>query len=340
MGTPAYMSPEQCRGAADVDHRTDIYALGCILFEMLTGRPPFIGQGSGEIVGMHQYVEPPLVRGFRPDVPEALEALIARCIAKDPAARFSSMTELAAALSPFAVQGVHTLPVDMRGVTQLTVPPAAMPSTYASTSGQVLKPRTAAATSSGRILAFAFGVLALAAVTTIVLVMTSNRTTKTEVTADSEIVLAQTVPELQKQAEEALKKQDWQAAARAAQKWLALESGSSEAQRIQNTANSEMNNKRQLAEFALAVKKHDWDTGMEMYRGISSNSVYYQRSIDYFRDLEKAFIDDHAKRSRELADKGDCKAHAELLTEAGKISSTAYAALAYRCVPSPASKTE
>ena len=53
MGTPAYMSPEQCRGTREIDHRTDIYALGVILFEMLCGRPPFVSEGFGEMVHLH-----------------------------------------------------------------------------------------------------------------------------------------------------------------------------------------------------------------------------------------------------------------------------------------------
>ena len=99
IGTPAYMSPEQCMGRADLDHRTDIYAIGCILFHVLCGRPPFLGdQGTGMMIAAHIRDTPPDPRTLNPNVPGALAAIVQRCLEKDPAARFQTATELRAAL--------------------------------------------------------------------------------------------------------------------------------------------------------------------------------------------------------------------------------------------------
>ncbi|MCC6995976.1 MAG: protein kinase [Deltaproteobacteria bacterium] len=102
MGTPYYMSPEQCRGSGEVDHRADIYALGCVLFEMATSRPPFTGTGLGEILGAHQFVAPPQVRSLNPGVPPPLEKLIHHTLGKQPEERPQSMKQVATTLDAMA----------------------------------------------------------------------------------------------------------------------------------------------------------------------------------------------------------------------------------------------
>jgi serine/threonine-protein kinase len=102
MGTPLYMSPEQCKGAGQVDHRADVYALGCILFECLAGRPPFLGDGFGEIIGKHMYEAPPALSSLVVGVSAPVEALVARALAKGSAQRFASMHEFEAALAAAA----------------------------------------------------------------------------------------------------------------------------------------------------------------------------------------------------------------------------------------------
>ncbi len=104
VGTPVYMSPEQCRGTGNVDHRADIYAFGCLVFHMLTGRPPFLGEASGELIVAHLREEPPPASRFVEDLPAGVDGLVQRCLAKDPDDRFSAMTELLVALVELSSQ--------------------------------------------------------------------------------------------------------------------------------------------------------------------------------------------------------------------------------------------
>ena len=90
LGTPAYMAPEQCRGGAEVDARADLYAVGCLLFELLTGRPPFVARGDGEVMAMHIYEPPPRLSNLAPHLPVELDALVAKLLTKDPADRIPS----------------------------------------------------------------------------------------------------------------------------------------------------------------------------------------------------------------------------------------------------------
>ncbi len=98
MGTPLYMSPEQCAGGRNLDLRSDIYALGCILYEMVSGAPPFVFDGVGEIIGAHIFHQPRPVGQHDPLVPPWLETVIMKALAKNPAERQQSMEELAAEL--------------------------------------------------------------------------------------------------------------------------------------------------------------------------------------------------------------------------------------------------
>jgi serine/threonine-protein kinase len=94
MGTPYYMSPEQCRGSGEVDHRTDIYSLGCVLYQMLCGHPPFTMRGSGEVLAAHIHLAPKPLTVVQPEVPKALEELVMRLLEKDPDRRPQTMRDV------------------------------------------------------------------------------------------------------------------------------------------------------------------------------------------------------------------------------------------------------
>jgi hypothetical protein len=98
VGTPDYMSPEQATGETGLDGRTDLYALGCVLYEMLAGDPPFQGRTAQAILARHLHDPPPPIRARRPNVPAAVETALTTALAKVPADRFSTAAEFAEAL--------------------------------------------------------------------------------------------------------------------------------------------------------------------------------------------------------------------------------------------------
>jgi serine/threonine protein kinase len=110
FGSPFYMSPEQLRCSRDVDARTDIWAVGVMLFELLTGHRPFNERSLHSLCESIARGRPRRVRQFRPDVPIELAAIVERCLAKHPDKRFRTVRDLASALAPFASPMVRTIP--------------------------------------------------------------------------------------------------------------------------------------------------------------------------------------------------------------------------------------
>ncbi|MBW8839348.1 MAG: protein kinase [Gemmatimonadetes bacterium] len=107
LGTPAYMAPEQASGGDVVDARADIYALGCVLYECLTGKPPFSG-GSAQAILARQITESPAeVSATRTGVPELVRGVLRRALMKSPGARFQTSGEFLAALEPATRSGAH-----------------------------------------------------------------------------------------------------------------------------------------------------------------------------------------------------------------------------------------
>jgi eukaryotic-like serine/threonine-protein kinase len=97
-GTPAYMSPEQARGRDEIDARSDIYSLGAVAYFLLTGRPPFVGETMVDVIVAHA-TEAPAPLSVHRAVPDDLEAIVLRCLKKEPAMRFQDATSLESALA-------------------------------------------------------------------------------------------------------------------------------------------------------------------------------------------------------------------------------------------------
>jgi serine/threonine-protein kinase len=125
LGTPLYMSPEQCRSKG-VDHRTDIYALGCMAYELLCGRVPFDRDNVAELISAQLVEPPPQPRSLKPDLPPALDALLFRMVAKNPDER-PTLTEVRRAMSAASgrsSQPLAAVPDETSQVTSLPVPPS------------------------------------------------------------------------------------------------------------------------------------------------------------------------------------------------------------------------
>lgn len=116
LGSPAYSPPEQLESAGKVGVQADVWALGVVLYECLTGRLPFVGETLPDIVNQIFANAPPPPRRQRPEIPEGLERVVVRCLAKDPKKRFQSAEDLVSALAPFAPDAAHACLAYLRGL--------------------------------------------------------------------------------------------------------------------------------------------------------------------------------------------------------------------------------
>jgi serine/threonine-protein kinase len=130
LGTAHYMAPEQAESRKEIDHRVDVYALGCILFQMMSGRVPFPGEGFGDVLIKHIREPPPLLTRLNPQVPKSVEKIVLHALAKKREFRFAHMEEFATALrdperflmTMDGENGLHMTPSDP--IPAQTLPPA------------------------------------------------------------------------------------------------------------------------------------------------------------------------------------------------------------------------
>ena len=144
MGTPLYMAPEQARAAGSIDHRADLYSLGCILYELLVGEPPFNAVGAGEIIALQLFGEvvPPSDRV--PGITSEMNQIVLRLLAKEPRERFQTSADLGAALDTVGAQmsGRFAMQVSTTSSTRVRVQPGEIRMTHADEAPQAAKRST------------------------------------------------------------------------------------------------------------------------------------------------------------------------------------------------------
>jgi serine/threonine protein kinase len=141
LGTPLYMSPEQIRATAEVDHRADIWSLGAVLYELITAHSAFVADSVRQVWTRILETSPTPLTAYCPEAPPALQAVIDRCLEKDPALRFQNVAELAIALLPFAPSRARLYAQrasSILGTKSDSILPAPMPSSSPASSSMAL----------------------------------------------------------------------------------------------------------------------------------------------------------------------------------------------------------
>jgi serine/threonine-protein kinase len=208
MGTPLYMSPEQCRDSAGIDFRTDLYSFGCVVHEMLTGRPPFVRDNFGDLMVAHLTEPPPDARTINPAVPAPLAELTRDLLNKDPAQRPPSMRAVSERLMTYVSRmttvpgsgGAQPMaPTALPAAVTGSAPPPVVKTTFGASASQIPDPEPDEAEARparrGAPVAIAVGVLAIAGVAAAVLLRRAPATAEVAVAPSKPAAAAIAAPE-------------------------------------------------------------------------------------------------------------------------------------------------
>ncbi|MFO0575931.1 MAG: protein kinase [Polyangia bacterium] len=346
MGTPLYMSPEQCRGAGQVDEKSDVYSLGVMLFEMLTGTTPFRAEGDGELIAQHMFVPPPSVAQLAPATPPELVALIGAMLGKDPVQRPAMFVVVGEMLRLGRQQSATDLPMlgpphgpvlgSTPGATPLPAPAdsastqphpdeatTAVPPSLLNQNFEVVKRPRARSPLSSRTLALAAGGLVVLGGLAMALFGSGPSS----------------APELLKSASEAMAQQQWEAAAEKLHSVLAASSSSrrekeqARSQLVQ--VESEQKARLSYDRFTTAAGNGSSDAAIAAYRELPAGSSYRELGRGAYEKVLPLYTDFHLRAAEEALGQGRCAEAGRELSAVLTAEPKHAEALALRARPCP-----
>jgi hypothetical protein len=330
-----YMSPEQCRGAGHVDHRSDLYSLGCVLYHLVVGRVPFDGEGIGEIIAAHMMSAPPVPSQQVPGIPPAVDTLILRLLAKRPEERFATAGELAEACG--ALLGGGTLPPTVGPVAAtvmasgtspgaITGAPSLTTLSGSATAAPVGEHRRAGRAQEARrphrgrrdrrgrrcdrggracsavVVAAAVATRALAPGTSAAPTPGTAAPTPTPTPAVDTAAVAKLVTE----ARAAADADKWADVTRLAGEALALDPQHADARALADTAKRETQNQAAFAQFTAAVDRKDTVGAVGAYEQIAAASIYKARASAAYDALRLDYVASTRDQAKKLAKAKKC----------------------------------